>query len=262
MNKKSIVMIVAIILVIVLIGWVLAGVVGKVTSKEVEHPIATIKFEGYDEPVVVELYPEYALNTVKNFITLANNKFYDGLIIHRIEKDFVIQGGDPDGSGNGGPTLSAIDSSIEKGSDADKSYSIAGEFKANGYNDNKLKHERGVISMARNSYSADLLQEAYNSAGSQFYICLEDAPSLNGMYAGFGKVISGMETVDKISEVKLGVDVNEETGEETPTSKPEVDVVISSITVETNGIDYGKPEVQDAFDFSAWYMKKYYGIEN
>jgi len=85
---------------------------------------ATIKFEGYEEPVIVELYPDQALNTVKNFIALSNGGFYDGLIIHRIEKDFVIQGGDPEGTGSGWPTLSAIDSSIEKGSDADKKYSI------------------------------------------------------------------------------------------------------------------------------------------
>ncbi|MDE5831125.1 MAG: peptidylprolyl isomerase [Clostridia bacterium] len=114
--------------------------------------------------------------------------------------------------------------------------------------------------MARSSYSSDLLEEGYNSAGSQFYICLKDAPSLNGLYAAFGKVISGMDTVDKISEVELGVNKNEKTGEETPTTKPANDVVIKSIRVETNGVNYGIPKVHDAFDYSAWYMKKYYGI--
>ena len=114
--------------------------------------------------------------------------------------------------------------------------------------------------MARFSYSADLLTEGYNSAGSQFYICLNDAPHLNRGYAGFGKVISGMDTIDKISKVELGVNKNEETGEETPTSKPKEDVKISSIRVETNGIDYGMPKVHEAFDYSAWYMKKYYGM--
>ena len=123
MSKKKIILIIAIILVVFLIGEVLFGFIGK-SAKTQEHPIATITFEGYEEPVVIELYPEYALNTVKNFIALANNEFYDGLIIHRIEKDFVIQGGDPEGTGNGGPSLSAIDKSIEKGSDADKKYQI------------------------------------------------------------------------------------------------------------------------------------------
>lgn len=114
--------------------------------------------------------------------------------------------------------------------------------------------------MARSTYTSEILEEGYNSAGSQFYICLKDAPSLNGAYASFGKVISGMDTVDKISEVELGVNKNEETGEETKTSKPANDVVISNITIDTKGIDFGKPEVHEAFDFSAWYMKKYYGM--
>lgn len=114
--------------------------------------------------------------------------------------------------------------------------------------------------MARSSYTSELLKEGYNSAGSQFYICLNDTPNLNGEYAGFGKVISGMETVDKISEVELGTEKNEQTGEETKTSKPKEDVKISNIRVDTKGVEYGKPEVHEAFDYSAWYMKKYYGI--
>ena len=258
MNKNIIFLIITIVLVVTLIGLILVGVIGKFQNK-VDHPVATIKIEGYDEPIVAELYPEYALNTVKNFVTLANNGFYNGLIIHRVEKNFVIQGGDPSGDGTGGPTLNAIDPSIEKGSDKDTKYSINGEFSKNGH-DNELKHERGVLSMARSSYSTELVEEGYNSAGSQFFICLEDAPSLNGGYAGFGKVISGMETADKISEVKLGVKKDEETGAEEQTSKPEVDVVISSITVDTHGVDYGKPEVHAAFDYSSWYLKKYYGM--
>lgn len=258
MNKKSIIMIIAIIIVLLLIGTVLFGVIGKMT-KTYENPVATIKVEGYDEPIVVELYPDQALNTVKNFIKLANNEFYNGLIVHRVEKDFVIQTGDPKGTGQGGPTLSAIDSSVEKDSTADKEYSINGEFSKNGY-DNNLKHERGVISMARTDYSAEVLEEGYNSAGSQFFICLKDTPSLNGSYAAFGRVISGMETVDKISEVELAVEKDEKTGTETKTSKPAEDVIISSIIVDTKGVDYGTPETHDVFDYSTWYMKRYYGI--
>lgn len=261
MNKKSIIMMIAIILIIVLIGTVAYGTVRKYTQK-VQNPIATINVNGYDTPIVIELYPEKALNTVKNFIALANSGFYDGLIIHRVEKDFVIQGGDPKGDGSGGPTFSALDSSIEKDSDADKEYTIVGEFSRNGY-DNDIKHERGVISMARSSYSAEVMTEGYNSAGSQFFICLANNPNLNGQYAAFGKVISGMEeTVDKIAEVELGTEKNEETGEETKTNKPKEDVVISKIRVETNGVEYGKPEISEKFDFSSWYMKKYYGMGN
>ena len=258
MSKKGIFMIIAIIICVLLIGVVVYGAVKNATNK-VEHPIATIKIEGYDEPIVAELYPEYALNTVKNFITLANGEFYDGLIIHRVEKDFVIQGGDPKGDGSGGPTMNNIDSSIEKGSDQDTEYAINGEFLKNGY-DNPIHHEKGVLSMARSSYTTELLKEGYNSAGSQFFIMLGDAPSLDGLYAGFGKVISGMETVDKISEVELGTEKNEEDGTETKTTKPATDVVISSIRVETNGVEYGKPEVHKAFDYTSWYMKKYYGL--
>jgi len=256
MNKKSMIMLIAIILIIVLIGLVLFGVFQKFGVKR-ENPTATITIEGYETPIVIELYPDVAPNTVKNFITLANNGFYDGLIIHRVEKNFVIQGGDPKGDGTGGPNASAIDTSIEKDSEADYEYSIVGEFSKNGYK-NDISHERGVVSMARTSYTTELLEEGYNSGGSQFFICLNDAPSLNGLYAAFGRVISGMEeTVDKIAEVKLKVDVAED-GTETKTSKPETDVKISSVKIDTKGLDYGKPEISKAFDLTSWYMSRYY----
>lgn len=110
--------------------------------------------------------------------------------------------------------------------------------------------------MARTSYTTELLEEGYNSGGSQFFICLQNTPSLNGLYAAFGRVTSGMETVDKISEVELHVDKAED-GTETKTSKPEKDVVIKSVTVEKNGVEYGKPEVSKAFDLTSWYMSRY-----
>lgn len=260
MKKKTIALIIAILLVVILIGTVSYGCLKKFTDK-VEHPTATITIAGYDEPIVVELYPEYAPNTVKNFITLATNKFYDGLTIHRVEK-YVIQGGDPKGDGSGGPTLSAIDTRIEKDSDADKTYAIKGEFKANGYSENNLAHEKGVLSMARSSYtqfSPDLVEEGYNSAGSQFFICTDYTPSFNGSYAAFGKVISGWDTLDKISKVKLKVEVNEETKEETKTSTPEETIKMSSITVDTKGVNYDAPETLEPFDYYSWYLSKYYG---
>lgn len=258
MSKKVGIMIIAIIICVVLIGIIVAGFVVYSTSK-VEHPIATIKIEGYDEPIIAELYPEYALNTVKNFIALANGEFYDGLKIHRVEKGFVLQGGDPNGDGSGGPTMSAIDSSIQKGATEDKKYSIVGEFVKNGYK-NPLSHEKGVLSMARSSYSAELLEEGYNSAGSQFFIMLGNSTNLDGLYAGFGKVTSGMEeTVDKIAEVELAVEKNEQTGEESSTTKPANDIIISSIRVDTKGVDYGMPKIKEAFDYSSWYLKQYYG---
>lgn len=257
MKKKQIAMIIAIVLVVALLGVVCFGVVRKLTYKP-ENPVATITFEGYDEPIVVELYPEYAPNTVKNFITLANNGFYNGLKIHRVE-EYVIQGGDPNGNGSGGPTLSAIDTSIEKGSDADKDYTIVGEFKANGY-DNPIVHDKGVISMARTNYgTVELAEESYNSAGSQFFICTKYMQAWNGQYAAFGKMTSGWDTLDKISSVELKVEKDEETGAETKTSTPAQDVVISNITIDTKGVEYGVPETLEPFNYYNWYFSRMYG---
>jgi len=123
--------------------------------------------------ILLELYPEVAPQSVRNFVYLVRKGFYDGLVFHRIMKGFMIQGGDPEGEGFGGP-----------------GYSIKGEFRDNGF-ENDLKHERGVLSMARSM--------AYDSGGSQFFIMHADAPSLDGSYAAFGKVTGGMETVDKIA---------------------------------------------------------------
>lgn len=142
----------------------------------------------------VELYPEYAPKTCDNFIKLVGEKFYDGLIFHRVIKNFMIQGGCPDGTGMGG----AADT-------------IPGEFAQNGH-ENALKHQRGVISMARSQHP--------NSASSQFFICHKDAPHLDGGYAAFGKVISGMEVVDAIAESETNFQ-----------DRPLEEIVIESATV-------------------------------
>ncbi len=264
---KKAILVIAIIIVLVLIGGVVASIVLNATQK-IENPIATIKIQGYDEAIVAELYPEYAENTVANFITLANNGFYNGLKIHRVEET-LIQGGDPSGDGTGSPSLSDLDKSIEKDSDADKEYAIPGEFRANGYKNNTLRFDRGVIGMARGDYtqySSSLKKQSYDSAGSQFFIMTEALSSLNGSYAAFGKVISGMETVDSISKVETAVDENtdEETGETTTeeTNRPAQDVIIESVTIDTHGVEYGKPTTNDVFDFSTWYMNTYYNNNN
>ncbi len=257
MNKKVIAIIALIIVVLLLIGATAYGITKKFTYK-INHPIATMTVEGYSEPIVMELYPEYAPNTVKNFITLSENGFYNGLKFHRVE-DYVIQGGDINGDGTGSPKLSYVDTSIAKDSEQDTEYTIPGEFKANGY-DNPISHEVGVVSMARSNYgSSEILTQSYNSAGSQFFICTKYCPNFNGQYAAFGKVISGMETVEAISKVKLAVDKNEETGEETQTTRPEHDVIISSVTIEKNGVEYGKPTTLAPFDYTSWYLQTYYG---
>lgn len=154
--------------------------------------------------ITMELYYDKAPNTVKNFISLVKSGFYDGLIFHRVIPRFMIQGGDPEGTGFGDP-----------------GYSIKGEFPSNGFS-NDLKHLRGTLSMARSTPP--------DTAGSQFFICVADAPSLDGNYAAFGQVLEGMEVADRIVSVKT--DAND---------RPLEDVVIKTVTVDTKGIDYGEP---------------------
>ena len=169
-----------------------------------QNPIVTITMENGDM-IKVELYPDIAPNTVKNFISLINHNFYDGTIFHRVIPGFMIQGGDPDGTGMGGP-----------------GYSIKGEFGQNGFK-NDLKHSRGVISMARSMFP--------DSAGSQFFIMHQDAPHLDGAYAAFGKVTDGMDTVDKIAGVATDY-----------SDRPREDQVMKTVTVETFGQDFEEPE--------------------
>jgi peptidyl-prolyl cis-trans isomerase B (cyclophilin B) len=169
-----------------------------------QNPIVTIKMEN-DGTIKLELFPDIAPNTVRNFISLARKGFYDGTIFHRVIPGFMIQGGDPEGTGMGGP-----------------GYSIKGEFSSNGF-ENNLKHDRGVISMARSSRP--------NSAGSQFFIMVQKAPHLDGQYASFGRVIEGMEEADRIVSVKRNQN-----------DRPLEDQRMSSVTVETSGVDYDEVE--------------------
>lgn len=241
MKAKTIITIIAILVVIGLIGWLCYGYFEKFT-KEVQNPIATMEVEGYGT-VKIELYPSLAPNTVANFIRLANRGFYDGLTFHRTIPDFMIQGGDKTGNGTGSPSLSDIRDDVE----IDKEYSIKGEFAANGSTKNTLRHVEGVISMARGDYSAyGYAQEGYNSAGSQFFIMTKNTSSLNGLYAAFGKVIEGMDVVHAIENVEV---VTRESGQ-TDADKPVNPPVITSIKVETFGVDYGIPETQDVFNLA------------
>ncbi len=174
-------------------------------SQESKHlPVATITIDGYGA-IEAELYPEIAPNTVNNFIDLANKGFYNNLKFHRIIKDFMIQGGDPKGDGTGGP-----------------GYSIEGEFTSNGFA-NSLKHTKGVLSMARS--------QDPNSAGSQFFIMSADSSKLDGEYAAFGKVISGLDIVDKIQKLETN-----------SSDAPKEDVIITSITVDTKDVEYKEPK--------------------
>lgn len=177
-------------------------------------PTATITVQGYGD-MVAELYPELAPNTVNNFISLATSGFYNGLTIHRVVEDFVIQGGDPVGNGTGGP-----------------GYSIKGEFATNGYTDNILSHKTGVLSMARRMDGPD-------TAGSQFFIVTGDdkASSLDGGYAAFGKVIEGFDVLEQLNKVSVA---------SAQTGQPSETLVIERITIDTKGQTYTEPEVINA----------------
>ena len=170
-----------------------------------KNPVATITMEN-GKTIVLELYPDKAPNTVNNFIALANGEFYDNLCFHRVIAGFMIQGGDPAGSGMGGP-----------------GYTIAGEFKMNGFTANDIKHARGVISMARSMMP--------NSAGSQFFIMHENSSHLDGQYAAFGKVIEGMETVDEIAATQTDFH-----------DKPVRPQIMKTVRVETFGEEYPAPK--------------------
>ena len=167
-----------------------------------KNPIVTI--ETNHGKIEVELYPEIAPNTVNNFISLVKKGFYDGTIFHRVIPGFMIQGGDPDGTGMGGP-----------------GYSIRGEFSHNGF-ENNLRHTRGVLSMARSMFP--------NSAGSQFFLMVEDAPHLDGEYASFGEVICGIEEGDRIVSVPRN-----------RMDRPLEDEKMVKVTVETFGEEYPEP---------------------
>ncbi len=256
MKKISkIIMVIAILLVIALIGYVVYGVYQKVTYNP-QNPIVTMEVEGFGT-MKIELYPDMAPNTVKNFVALTNRGFYNGLTFHRIVEDFMIQGGDKEGDGSGAPKLSDLK---EAGEDAE--YSIAGEFSVNGFTKNTLRHEKGVISMARSDYSQmGLYEEGYNSAGSQFFIVTDDDnTSLNGNYAAFGKVIEGLDVLDKIKavEVKAKVEEGKEEADENAEKSTPVDPpVITKMTVDTFGVDYGEPETQKPFDYNKWLSDTY-----
>lgn len=176
----------------------------KARNETMANPIVTFEMENGDI-MKAELYPEIAPNTVNNFISLINKGFYNGLIFHRVIEGFMIQGGDPEGTGMGGP-----------------GYGIKGEFAQNGFS-NDLKHSAGVLSMARSMMP--------DSAGSQFFIMHKDAPHLDGSYAAFGKITEGMDVVNKIAAVNTDY-----------SDRPMEEQKMKSVTVDTFGTDYPEPE--------------------
>ena len=203
-NKKTSTLNIIFTIIVLLILIAILGVLGygyyKKVTENIQNPVATIEVKDYGT-IKVELYPDIAPETVSNFVALANNGYYDGLKFHRVIKDFMIQGGDKNGDGTGGVSLSNLNKDTEAGSDKDKNYTIKGEFAANGYTKNNLNLVKGTIAMARadyTQYSSTLATESYNSGCSQFFIMTKENSSLNGNYAAFGHVTEGMDVVDKI----------------------------------------------------------------
>lgn len=184
-------------------------------GKRTENPIVTMEISDYGT-IKIELYPKYAPNTVANFVNLVENGFYNDNTFHRLVPGFVLQGGDPDGDGTGGP-----------------GYTIKGEFSENGYGKNTLKHDKGVVSMARTNMP--------NSAGSQFFIVLDDTKtihaSLDNKYAAFGKVIEGMDIIENIEK--------NATVKDNQTGKLKKNITIKKATVDTFGKEYSVKKIQE-----------------
>lgn len=231
MKKKIICASLALILILGVIAYMAYGYYQKQTLKA-QNPIVTMEIENYGT-VKMELYPEMAPNTVRNFIKLINEGYYNGLTFHRVEES-LIQGGDKEGTGSG----------VTK-------YSIEGEFAENGHKENTLSFERGTLGLARQDFSLyyyytgdeSYLTKGYNSGCTQFFITAEDcSESFDGYYCAFGKVTEGMEIIDVLKALETTVETNEETGEETTTTTPVNPPVITNMTVETFGIEYNEPE--------------------
>ena len=242
-NKKLTWNIIALILVLILGAFLAYGYYQKATFS-ITRPVVSMNIEGYGI-VKMELYPDMAPNTVENFIKLINEGYYNGLTFHRVEES-LIQGGNKEVDGT--------------------EYTINGEFSQNKYKENTLSFERGTVGLAREDYTyyssidASLIEEGYNSGYAQFFIMAQDEPSLNGYYTAFGKVIEGIEIVDKITKLETKVETDEETGEKTTTTEPVNAPVISNMSVDTFGVEYGEPQVKERFDIDSFLMEKLYGI--
>lgn len=231
MKKKILLTSLLLILILGTIVYMVYGYYHKATLKA-ENPIVTMEIAEYGT-VKIELYPHMAPNTVRNFIKLINEGYYNGLTFHRVEES-LIQGGDKAGTGSG-----------------TTEYTIEGEFTENGYKENTLSFERGTLGLARQDYSmmyyytgnTSYLTQGYNSGCTQFFITADDcSESFDGYYCAFGKVTEGMEIIDTIKAVETTTETNDETGETTNTTTPVNPPVITKMTVDTKGIEYNQPE--------------------
>ncbi len=268
--KKILIGLIIIALIAAIVLLVINIVMAKVDNKP--NPVVTMEVEGYGI-IKMELYPDKAPNTVKNFIKLAQNGFYNGKTFNDIENGLVRAGAvaettDEDGNAVTGPMLSDMKTLAE--GEEDYQYAIPGEFMENNYTDNNLKHQRGVISMYRKTsslyqqeislmqmmgyseYIDPILEDMYDSQDTQFFILTADNMNYNGLFSAFGRVTEGMDIVDQISQLELTQETDEN-GESYESTKPVNPPVIKNVTVETYGVNYGDPEVVRAIDFDAYF---------
>ena len=277
--KKVIGVIVLVAIIVALVGVNVLLISGRVSAQnqEEKNPVLSLEIENYGT-VKIELYPDYAPNTVKNIIALANNGYYDGKVFYGMDDVAVYVGRGADGE-SVNPKLSDIDKSIvtttdENGNQTtnkeDYEYAIDGEFINNQFTQNTLKHEKGVVSLVRADYTKQidtLVDESYNSGNSQFTIVMnnESGKNLNGLYAGFGKVVEGLEIVEQIYSLDVKKDDSEEAASTTAIQAFASAPVITKATVETFDGKYDLPKVHEAFNYNNYLnelMTQYYTSQN
>ena len=249
---EKIIWVIALIAIVVLIGVVGYGYYQKATYKT-QNPLVTMEVENFGT-IKMELYPDQAPEAVSNFIKLANNGFYDGTQFHRIVKDFMVQAGTKNGDGTTDATIGDL-----KGTESTDKYSIKGEFLANNVN-NTIKFEEGTLAMARadyTQYSSSLKSQSYNSGCSQFFIMTKTNTNLNGYYTAFGKVTEGLDVLHQIESVEVKVADGQKSTEGAEVSTPVNPPKVTSIRVETYGVDYGMPDTLKPFDYTSWLYKQY-----
>lgn len=227
------------------------------TTEEVKHPEVTFELENYGT-VKLELYPEYAPNTVANIIKLVEKGYYNNKVVYGKDALCLYVGRTTEGEDES-PKISLLDNNIEKDSEADYEYTIKGEFIANGFEQNTLRHEKGIVTLIRNDYSqylTGLSEESYNSGNAQLGIMMnDDVDALNGAYAAFGKVIEGLDILERIYTNEEMKPV--ETSEDGSTANDDIEQfaaypVIKSATVDTKGENFGMPKTQEAFDYESY----------
>lgn len=262
-----------------MILWVLLGVITVALiglcvynlflskTQSTVHPEVSFEIENYGT-IKMELYPEYAPNTVANIIKLVESGYYNDKVIYGKDEVCLYLGRNLEGEAIN-PKASSIDSSVEADSDKDYEYTIPGEFVANGFEKNTLRHEKGIISLIRSDYSqyfSELSEESYNSGNAQIGIIMNDARNLNGIYTAFGKITDGLEILEKMYQENKIKEVEKEEAEELENEIQEFETypVIKSATVNTFGNDYGIPTIQEAFDYESYInemLSSYYSTE-